>query len=47
MGLLDDTIAFDIPFGDKLRSFGLSEPKANFIVQNGASSPVVFTRVFS
>jgi hypothetical protein len=38
MGLLDGTIAFEIPFRDKLRSFGLSEPEASFIVQNGATS---------
>jgi hypothetical protein len=47
MGLLDGTIAFEIPFRDKLRSFGLSEPEANFIVQNGATSPIVFARLFS
>jgi hypothetical protein len=47
MGLLDGTIAFEIPFRDKLQSFGLSKPKANFIVQNGAISPVVFARLFS
>jgi hypothetical protein len=34
MGLLDGTIAFEIPFRDKLRIIGLSEPEANFIVQN-------------
>jgi hypothetical protein len=44
--LLDGTIAFEIPFRDKLQSFGLSKPEANFIVQNGATSPIVFTRLF-
>jgi hypothetical protein len=34
MGLLDGTITFEIPFHDKLRSIGLSEPEANFTVQN-------------
>jgi hypothetical protein len=47
MGLLDGTIAFEIPFRDKLRSFGLSEHEANFIVHNGATSPAVFAWLFS
>jgi hypothetical protein len=47
MGLLEGDVAFEIPFRDKLRSFGLSEFQANLIVLNGATSPNVFARLFT
>jgi hypothetical protein len=47
MGFLDGKIAFEIPFCDKLRSFGLSELQANLIVQNNATSSNAFARLFS
>lgn len=35
MGVLENKVAFQIPFRDKLQSFGLSEFQANLIVLNG------------
>jgi hypothetical protein len=45
MRLKDSEITFEIPFHDKLQSFGLSEPQANLIVQNSATSPNLFLRL--
>ena len=47
LGTLDGDVVFEIPFRDKLRSFGLSELQANRVVLNGATNPNAFARLFS
>jgi hypothetical protein len=47
LGVLEGNVAFEIPFRDKLLSFGLTELQANYVVLNGATSPNAFARLFT
>ena len=46
-GNLNGNVFFEIPFHEKLQSFGLTEPQVDFIVLNGATSPNTFARLFT